>query len=334
MKLYHIMRMMKMKKILLTLACVFGMSITASAEQSAAVLLEHAGKITTFEPEKINDAIAVAEDGDVITLTAGDFPGFTIDKQISVRGSGMQTVMKGSITIKNTEIKLNDVFIGYLNFATDCNINVNSPVKGLKISQCRINSDIEFRAITEDSYIDRCYIGGSSAGLGVHRTYTETVTVDGHTSEYTYSYVKSLTVTNSVILKIYSTSERYVGISFINCYIKAHQAHLGGVKVVNSILMPSISIFLYGAELVNSSYGGVTLTDCTLSNCYEVNIDDNTSDDLVANGYLGNDGTVIGPMGGNTPYTLNPTLPHVTKSEMKLDPKKQELNATLTISPK
>ena len=50
--------------------------------------------------------------------------------------------------------------------------------------------------------------------------------------------------------------------------------------------------------------------------------------------YIGNDGTVIGICGGNTPYTLVPSVPKVTESSLKVDTKKQELNVTLSVSPK
>lgn len=323
-------------KILLTLACVFGMNMTASAEQSASVLLEHEGKITTFEPEKIGDAITAAKDGDVITLTAGDFPGFTIDKQISVKGSGAQTVIKGDIKINNAEKTLNNIFIGYMSTAINSEIIINSPVKGFKISQCKLLSSIIFYAITEDSYIDRCYINSSNRGLDIGGTYTETVSGDGYTSVYRYSYVKGLTVTNSVILMVTGNWSEYIGVSFANCYIWSYnQFALCGAKIVNSILHKYHNIELYRVEMINTSHKDVTIdSDCSLSNCYDVTIEDYMSEDIKANGYLGNDGTIIGPLGGNTPYTLIPTVPHVTEANLKVNPKKQELNATLTVSPK
>lgn len=327
-----------MKKILLTLACVFGMSMAALAVQNSAVMLQHDGNITTYEPEQINDAIEAAKDGDVIYLTAGDFPGFTINKQISIKGSGMQTVIKGTVKVENPERTLNNVFVGYMYmYGQSLNdaFHVNSRVKGLKIIQCRL-CNITYNAITEDSYIDRCEILNYQRGLDIDATYKETVTIDGVSSTYTRSYMQGLTITNSVISHIEGCHDVYQDVSFINCYFKSGAtANLCGVKIVNSILDKNFSIFLYKSELTNSSYNGVDLdSDCKLADCYDVKIEDYTSEDLVTNGYLGNDGTVIGPMGGNTPYTLEPALPHVTKADMKVDPDKQQLNVTLTVSPK
>ena len=88
--------------------------------------------------------------------------------------------------------------------------------------------------------------------------------------------------------------------------------------------------------MINSSYNDRVgfYNDTKATNCYNVAISDYTSSDILANGYLGNDGTVIGPLGGNTPYTLEPAVPTVTESSMKVDTDKQQLQVTLTVSPK
>ena len=58
----------------------------------------------------------------------------------------------------------------------------------------------------------------------------------------------------------------------------------------------------------------------------------NTSQ-LQSNGYLGTDKTVVGIYGGDTPYTLEPSVPKVTSSSLDLDMEKKELNVKLTVSP-
>ena len=49
--------------------------------------------------------------------------------------------------------------------------------------------------------------------------------------------------------------------------------------------------------------------------------------------YLGTDGTVVGIYGGETPYTLEPTVPKVTDSNLQLDMENKKLNVNLTVSP-
>ena len=74
-----------MKKILLTLACVFGMSTVAFAFQNSVVMLQHKGNITNYEPNQINDALEAAADGDEIFLSEGTFPAFNINKKVSIK---------------------------------------------------------------------------------------------------------------------------------------------------------------------------------------------------------------------------------------------------------
>ena len=52
---------------------------------------------------------------------------------------------------------------------------------------------------------------------------------------------------------------------------------------------------------------------------------DNLSD------YVGNDGKVVGITGGDNPYTLTPSVPHVSAHSIEVDAVNQKLNVTLTI---
>ena len=54
---------------------------------------------------------------------------------------------------------------------------------------------------------------------------------------------------------------------------------------------------------------------------------------LQTNNYLGTDGNVVGIYGGDTPFTLEPSVPKVTSSDLDLDLEQKKLNVTLTVSP-
>ena len=345
-----------MKKILLTLACVFGMNIAASAEQGAVVMLEHNGKITTFEADQINDAMEAAADGDVLFLTEGTFPMFNVTKKVTIKGTGERTKINGdvNIAIPDTPI-LSDNLLEFL-YIKD-KVTVTLPLKGMRIKQCWIGQ-VDFTANTYDSYIDRCKI----YNLLMEKTYKETIVVNGESQTITSAYVKGLTVTNTIIEHIANGINQYTrtlsyapvnqNTSFINCLLE-NLGYCGGT-VINSIINGSRCIDLslssgvalanvtatkfvntyYVNEIQGSNFIGEGNFN-EFTNCYATNetLDYETAD-LTALGYKGNDGTIIGPMGGNTPFTLVPTVPRVTEASMKVDPKKQELNATLTVSPK
>ena len=149
--------MIMKKKILLTLACAFGMSITAFAHQNSIVMLEHNGNITTYEPDKINDAIESAVDGDNVILSEGTFPMFNIKKKISVKGAGALTVIEGDVDVSIPgEPTLTTTLISCLKITGY--LTVKSAIRGLKISQCTISS-LNFTANTYNSIIDRCDVG-------------------------------------------------------------------------------------------------------------------------------------------------------------------------------
>lgn len=331
-----------MKKILFTLACLLGIGMAASAFNNSAVVLLHNGNATTYEANQINDAMEAAQDGDVVMLSEGTYPAFDIKKKITVKGTGEMTVISGDI---NIDIPGTPVLTAnLLEFVkAEKRVNIKAPIKGLRIKQCTLNY-VDFLANTYESYIDRCHI---TRYLDVSRIYQETITIDGVTHTFNSPHVKGLTITNSDIYWACGTANSNIptmeqNTTFINCYFKNLQ-HSGGI-IINSIINhrgaeggPST---IYNTKLINTFYylgrfEGDIDSNCELINCYNSDTAlDYTTADLASLGYLGNDGTIIGPMGGNTPYTLAPAVPTVTESSMKVDTDKQQLQVTLTVSPK
>ena len=327
-----------MKKYILIIALILGIDVEAFAD--SVIFLEHNGSMTSFKAENINDALEAASNGDVLYLSEGTYPGFTISKQISIKGVGPLTVIDGDIEINNSDnVKLTGIFIGYLDMHF---FKVKSPVSDLRISQCKIIGT-SFNAITENSQIDRCNITSgtySYEGLVVGGTYSETITTDGVNYTYNYPYIKGLTVSNCIVNKYLQIKSVYSNVTLINCYIDAilrENSNPYGITFINSIINSNSANPLFRKyKMINTAvdFNGKTLDDSEIIDCYDVTISDYSLENLTDNNYFGTDKTVIGPYGGNTPYTLVPAVPRVTKSELKVDPKKQELNATLTISPK
>ena len=325
-----------MKKILLTLVCVFGMGIKASALTSSAVLLQHNGNITTYAAKDIAKAMEDAADGDEVFLNEGTYPGFTISKSIKIKGVGQETVIKNNIIIERSDDKIfDDLFIGYV-YVENGILKANSEIKKITLSQCSITSSpgSSFHAVAEEVIVDRC-----DFRINLQYNYQAEITVDGETKTYKTLYVKKFTAMNSKIYVSQGTSlSSYPLYSLINCYVELG-GHSYGLNLINSIFAYAGMSTLEDSEFVNTTYKNGIMASCKLTGCYDVNnsgstVDFNSTEEfLKGNGYLGNDGTVVGPLGGNTPFTLVPTVPHVTEASLKVDPKKQELNATLTVSP-
>lgn len=331
-----------MRKLLLTLACVFGMSTVASALTSSAVLLQHNGNITTYAAEDIAQAMAAAVDGDEIFLNEGKYPGFTISSAIKIKGAGQTTFIAGNIDIENTDKKLGDIFIGFLQLQGS--LTGKTSLGKLELIQCYISSTFEQSGGTvEEVFMDRCDISSKSNPCFVQlgNSYEVKETVRDVTTTTIHPRVKKFTAINSKI-KVYQRTNSYSAYppyTIINCYADISSYETYGLTLINSIIYIGGYCTKY-SELINC-YGGGGQASNKYTGCYTGSEYGNTVADwtiykLEDNGYFGNDGTVIGPLGGtrNTPFTLEPAVPRVTESSLKVDPQKKELNVTVTVTPK
>ena len=132
-----------MRRTIVFITIMLAMCLSVSAYTTTAVLLEHNGKIATYEADSIQVAIDDAVDGDVIYLNEGIYPGFTITKKISVKGVGMATVIKDYVTIKlpidpiGGQTLLTEPMLEYLKVNKQISVPRSSnPVRWLKIKQC------------------------------------------------------------------------------------------------------------------------------------------------------------------------------------------------------
>ena len=325
-----------MKKILLTLACMFGMGIKASALTSSAVLLQHNGNITTYAAKDIAKAMEDAADGDEVFLNEGTYPGFTISSAIKIKGVGQTTVISGDIVIENTDKDLGDIFIGFLNL--EGSLTGKSTMDKLDLLQLKIIKGFtQSGGTVNEVFVDRCDFNSRDYYVNLENNYKETVTIEDVTTTTINPRVKKFTAMNSkfYIRQRANTYPAYPPYTLVNCYVFFTDVYVYGLTFINSTIKNNGG--LYDSELINCVYGQTLPTGYNnkLTGCYlDGSVDDLWSiNELEGNGYFGNDGTIIGPLGGNTPFTLVPTVPHVTEASLKVDPKKQELNATLTVSP-
>lgn len=307
-----------MKRIITFIACIFMMSSAAFAVSSAKCLLQHKGSCKLYDPDAISTAIKNAVNGDTIFLTEGTFPGFTIDKKITVRGAGQGTIVKDNIYIKIAGTPtLEQTVLEGIN-ASSTNVYLSTSMNGVKIKQCSMNY-LYTQANNNDVIIERCNIS----------------------TEMAFSnYIKGMTILNSSVQVGYSYSTSDPVVNFINCYVNAYYVNYVAGTFINCIVRGydyrSYSKY-NNCNFVNSLLCGYYRTTdsstCTVQNCYENEdqtlFDANTLENL---GYLGNDGTIVGQYGGNNPYTLELAVPKVTDSKISLDMAKKTLNVNLKVS--
>lgn len=325
-----------MKKQLIMMACMLMASIAAFAGTNSKILLQHEGGVKVYDSNQMTQALADAVKGDTLFLSEGTFAGFDLTKEVMIRGCGETTVITGAVKIA---VAGNPTFSAPLLDALkiDNSFTVSQPCNKLHIRKCWITGDISFSAKSEDVLIDRCS------------------NINYNLKKFTISSnIVSMTVMNSVIYYLYSNGVTGNVVTFINCNIVSRYSTIAEQTFINCI-------FGYGGFITNYSSGYYELTNCMLLNClyntcsnnyYNGNVgnsilqdcygvDNETNfftamskDDLLANGYLGNDGTIVGIYGGNTPYVVDmlPAAPKVTESSVKLDLENKKLNVSLKVT--
>lgn len=310
-----------MKKIIMMAVCIFMMSITASAITINKAMLDHNGEVTLFDGDKIQDAIDAASDGDVIYLTLGSFKPFNVTKKITIRGTGETSIIDGNVTITIPGLpKLTSPVMEAL--AVSGTVSVEAQVDDMIVRKCKI-ANFSVNAQVDGAVLDRCFI-------------TNSLTLS--------SFIKGMTVVNTKLNYVNALSGATQNTTFVNCNIYQLYPNYFSGTIINSIIYFSNNGNIMSTVLLNTlynNYNHVSLGSSSVSqNCYRNNFSLSSTCEcsmnastLQSNGYLGTDGTVVGIDGGDTPFTLVPSVPKVTSSDLQLDNEKKELNVTLTVSP-
>lgn len=304
-----------MKKLILLLITFFAISININADSRAKCLLHHQGTVKVFDGEKIEAAIKASADGDTIFLSEGTFPGFTINKKITIRGAGQESRINSVIKINlNNNPTLTQTLLEWLNMDTN-SITVESSMKKLKIKQCTFASLTTAANNIEDVLVDRCFISRCISGF------------------------KSATIVNS---KIYF-ADNDCGHEYFNCNIQSISATALRGKFTNCIFGSGTTYHVSNSFFSNCLFNGGYSLDSSSSakNCWvnsDFYLDTYTYDcsfgkyDLEDKGYIGTDGTVIGIEGGSAPFTLEPSVPKVTNSTVAYDAANKLLKVNLTVT--
>lgn len=303
-----------MRKFLFMAVCLIMMSISASALTINKAMLVHNGNVTLFDGDKVQDAVNASVDGDVIYLTLGTFKPFNITKRITVRGVGETSIIDGDVNISiSGSPKLTSPVMETL--AVSGTVTVKSQVDDMIIRKCKIGN-FGIDAQVDGAVLDRCYI-------------TNSLTLS--------SYIKGMTVVNSKLYTVRANSGATQNTTFVNCNIYRLNCSSFSATIINSVLGGySGSSTISSTVLLNTAISGnLTVGSSSVAqNCYSIGSSmSNTCEYTPNSSYVGTDGTIIGIYGGDTPYTLEPTVPKVTDSNLQLDMENKKLNVNLTVSP-
>ena len=309
-----------MKKLLLSLAMsIFGIMGMSAQEEQVATLVSGDNSTPFYGTEALVEAYAAAQNGDVITLSAGIFTAVDIEKAITLRGVGMRptdnngaTITRlGGFTVNIPESAGTEVTLEDLKIEGDLSIN------GKDLVPVNLN---------------RCYFG-SPAGK-VYGDFSEggsrSVNLSGVYAKLVHCIMCYLNQSNSkAYLQSCYAYEVSGQVTMDNCNIHEPRGFENSVA--------RNCIFSYWGNFKISNTNSVTYCICNGNGGASIFTDINSTTNKiveftwptatyqqtfvlpeeVATNYLGDDGTQVGMLGGTNPFTDKSSNPQVKKLAVK-----------------
>lgn len=303
-----------MKKLFFSLVVALMGATAMFAQSSLIATLSHEGNVKVFHgPTSYKQAMAAAEDGDVISLAGGIYEATNITKGITLRGSGVEkdtisnaypTELQGSFSIEIPDSCSSLVIEGVYCSSSITLMNLKNPV----FMKCKFN------------------------GIG-QGNFTAPPTVNNLTMLHCY-------VTNGMKLSSSSTANlinSYFGdlrectsLDVTNCYIRCHSSTISKSQFRNCLILSytsggasfSQTNMIYNC--VGANENGYSIFDnhsinnniqLTYANFKALFTDTGfyqLTDEAKAK-YKGDDGTEVGLYGGSLPYDLHIAKPQITK---------------------
>lgn len=321
-----------MKKFILSLVAM--MIATVSFAQSWLVAtLSHGGDVSVFYgADAISKAMDVADHGDVITLSPGQFNGATITKAITLRGAGMY-IRNDSLVTHESTIITDTIFID-IQGDTD---------KRLFMEDFYCKKSVYNKATLHNPYFSKVrfymfHFWDDTACMEnanfTHCRFAERLSIPNNSS---------VSVINSIINKPFNNNRDNSRFLFSNCYVIMDGNFSDGVGcetvinsyfencIIQSTLGPSLPVSntcynclgtrvgeasnynhftnLEGRNNTNTMLGsvGVFTDGYSYSDKYTYQLKDTYKS------YLGTDGKEVGIYGGNIPYSEEPSAAQIVK---------------------
>ncbi len=307
-------------------ACAF----FAASAQNPMVTLSHNGELSFFTNlTALESAYNAAVSGDTIYLSHGDFVvnggSFDIKKGLSIIGNGYGSHILGNITISIVspnpvvEAPLFDgVRLDKLDFSNASDVNYHV-IETAEIRRCWIrNLDNGARAAKNITY-DKCYIEDAD----FNGTNTVILKNSKIKCNYNNGYLYNVTAMNCNI----GLTSHYP-LTAISCILKKGSNSPGvsgsSASIINCLLdfkPTSSSLYQHECYYIEDSSEPIfdDKMNCTLN--------------LTESGYLGQDGNIVGIMGGENHFSENPSVPSVDtdNSSVEYDAENNKLKVSITV---
>lgn len=226
---------------------------------------------------------------------------------------------------------------------------VTKELHGLKFRKCWFDRHFYATATLTDLLIDRCYLmcfvptsSIKSALIKNSILYCIGDEIKERSEQDPWSIGNELTFFNCSIgyVKVIDLSTQKIqDATFINSVICYYNEN-GNSCISNNTFINTLLSYLWIASndvLTNCYYkpvGNLTANPAYGNGWFprfRMGGEDITEELLKENGFLGNDGTIVGAYGGNSPYSLEADGIHVKESVLKVDPVTRQLNVILKV---
>lgn len=334
-----------MKKILLSLVALICATVSF-AQTSLLATLSHDGTISTFYgTTALKDALAKAEHGDAITLSAGQFLAANITKAVTLRGAGMSisndsinshesTLIQGNLTLEITDSVAQRLLVEGVYFTSD--ITYKGTVRNPLFMKSRFHNFVvgEKGLLVNSTFIHCRFAQAFNLSNNSNANMVNCVVWNPYNNKTIGS---NFEFDNCIVqFTHFSGGEvagRVINSYYKNCVIMANTQYAGSYPSYAEYCIPSSCVALncvgcsnYGS--LASSYNNIFFYMSSKNS--NVNIakpsvvlktggfsyqDDETYEltDEAKTKYLGTDGKEVGLYGGSLPYEENPTTPQITK---------------------
>ena len=345
-----------MKKLFLSLIAAAIGTLGMYAQTNLVATLSHGSNIQEFYgPSALSEAYTAAENGDVITLSPGTFNSITLEKAITVRGSGMcetedgavePTYLIGGSTINVPSETANFLTLENLQFNSVLNIYGDN-LSAATFAKCYFAKNVY--CLGCNALFMSCFFSSP--------LFSNAYEIIGSASVIRKNTV--VTCRNSVVKGISCHGQNYANYATLeldNCVYGGNNAGPLNETTLKNCIILNISSKEF--DFPESS----TVIKCVAINKYpDSQIFNSHSDggNVIADGfeavfqtlrefdfgreerfllteeaaakYLGSDGTQVGIYGGYMPYDPTPASPHVKKFSVKNTTEDGKLRVSLEV---
>lgn len=321
-----------MKRIFISLLTVIACSIAAMAQDSRVATLQHGTNIKAYYgPDALVEAHKGAVDGDIITLSAGQFNFTGVSKAITIRGEGRDKTALEPPTTRSIDVRVPQ------------ESSYTLALEGLTIEVP--NYSLNFLGVsgTEQLLISKCRISAGNISLSSCNTVIMQSVI--HQSIRLCSNANMVGI-NSIFYSIVSEPGRadlqncYVGGgTFRLTYSSVKNCIISGVCSLDNTNTTSHCLVKEGSEGFADSWyiktvapdpdpwgetPGVVVWDNLFTSNYHLT-------EEAAQTYLGTDGSQVGIYGGMYPYDTTPDYPVVKSLDVIGSHKDGKLNIQINV---